>query len=855
MSPAADALRVWARRLRLLPVAAACAGSAFLTTGVPDAAPAVAGGLWCAVLGVLGILVRRGVRGRRAGVGGAGGVWPVLLVVSLAGAAAAASHVAVVLPTRAAALDIAVDGGRAMAVSGTITSKVEPRADGRLTFDVDAIRIAVGREEHPVAVGIAVRVAPADVDGIAALDVGSFVEVRGTARASRQGDRAALEVTASRGVSVVSAPRGVWAVASDLRRGLVRLSATLPQPGGGLVPGLAVGDTSAVDPALDVAMKASSLSHLTAVSGANCAIVVGLAFALAALAGARRWMRVCAGLTALIGFVLLVTPEPSVVRAGAMAAIAMLAVQLGRTGSGISVLALAVTVLLVGDPWLAWSLGFALSATATASLLLFARPLAAGLERWMPRSLAFVLSVPLAAQLACGPLLVLITPVVPLYGVLANLVAAPAAPVATIVGLAACLAGAFPLLASGLAALAWVPAAWIAATAEVMSALPGNAVPWIEGWWGVAALAMVGVCVGLLTRRRAAADGLRARRVQVAAAALVAVVVGIVGGTATLGSVAGRWTLPSGWAILACDVGQGDAVLIRSDTRVALVDTGPEPAALEDCLARAGIGRVDLLVLTHFDLDHAGGVRVLSGRVDIVLHGPVGEPADARMLAQLAEDGARIVEVSAGMTGMLGEARWRVLWPRPQNTAFPPGNDAGVIVDVRGGRVPTSVYLGDLGASAQRALLASDVLAPPYEVVKVAHHGSADQEPALYAEIEASVALVSVGADNSYGHPRAETLAFLEQGRMTVARTDLSGLLAVWPTPDGVTLWRERSPPVSGPVGRLGEWPPHDAPPRPGRAARSRRCPGGLRSPLPSCWCPGRKRCWPNAPPPRSGSI
>ena len=125
-------------------------------------------------------------------------------------------------------------------------------------------------------------------------------------------------------------------------------------------------------------MKESSLSHLTAVSGANCAIVVGLAFGAVAAAGGSRAARVAGGVVALIGFVLLVTPEPSVVRAAAMALIAMLGVLLGRTGAGIAVLCLAVTVLLVADPWLAGSLGFALSAVATGSLLLWARPLAPG---------------------------------------------------------------------------------------------------------------------------------------------------------------------------------------------------------------------------------------------------------------------------------------------------------------------------------------------------------------------------------------------------------------------------------------------------------------------------------------------
>ncbi|WP_366557265.1 ComEC/Rec2 family competence protein [Pseudonocardia sp. SCN 73-27] len=132
-------------------------------------------------------------------------------------------------------------------------------------------------------------------------------------------------------------------------------------------------------------------------------------------------------LLVLVGFVVLVTPEPSVVRAAAMSAIGILALGFGRLTVGIAVLAAAVTALLIADPWLCRSLGFALSTAATAALLVLARPLADGLGRWMPRPLALALAVPTSAQLACGPLIVLIDPHVPLLGVAANLLADPAA--------------------------------------------------------------------------------------------------------------------------------------------------------------------------------------------------------------------------------------------------------------------------------------------------------------------------------------------------------------------------------------------------------------------------------------------
>lgn len=773
--------------LRMVPVAVCTWITAWIAARAPEAASWLATGLWAATLAALAAVaflpafaVAR-VRSSR--------VWPVVVVLALAAPAAAATHVALVLPDREVAQSLQTSGGRAVVVRADVVGKIERRADGSLAFDAVATRVGHGDESVPVRVDVVVRVAPEDIGDPAALDVGAQIEAHGTAAPARPGERAVLEVRADRALDVIEPPRGVARVTSALRTGLVSAVSGLPGDGAGLVPGLAVGDTSAVTLTLDAAMKESSLSHLTAVSGANCALVVGLAFAAAAALGAPRFLRCLAGLAVLAGFVLLVTPEPSVVRAGAMAAIAMIALLLGRRAAGTAILSLAITTLLIVDPWLSGSLGFALSAAATGSLLLFARPLARGLGRALPRSLALALSVPLAAQLACGPLLVLITPQIPVYGVVANVIAAPAAPIATVVGLAACLAAPVPPLQSGLAALAWVPAAWIAGTATTFSSLPGDLLPWAGGWIGVGGLALVGTAIGIVI---ALGRSTRPRRwARRAAGAVLAVVVGAVAGSALLGTAAGRFTLPVDWSVLACDIGQGDAVLLRSGSAVALVDTGPDPDPLTACLDRTGVDRIDLLVLTHFDLDHTGGVDAVRGRVGMVLHGPAhGE--GGRILAELAADGATLQPASAGLIGELGDARWRVLWPRSGGKAFPPGNDSSVVLDVRGGGIPPVLLLGDLSASPQRAIAAADLLDPPYGVVKVAHHGSADQDPGIYRLAEPRVAVVTVGVDNDYGHPRDEILDELTALGASIARTDAEGVVAVREDAGVIEVWRER---------------------------------------------------------------
>jgi len=787
--------------LRLVPVAASCWAAAAAAILLPTASPWLAAALWLVVaLGAVAVVgaSRPGTASSRAAHARRRSRMPrhavrralVVVVLAAAASAAAASHVAAAQPTRGSVGQLALDGGRAVEVRAVVVGKVERRADGTVAFDARTSRFTTGHETRATDVEISVHVAVGDVERLSSLDVGAVVQARGTATPGRAGERAVLVLWASRGVDVVRAAEGAAAAAAELRRGLVRAVDGLPGDGAGLVPGLAVGDTSVVSPSLDAAMKAASLSHLTAVSGANCALVVGIAFALAAALGASRGLRVGCGLAVLVGFVVLVTPEPSVVRAAAMAAVAMLAVLLGRTGVGISLLSTAVTVLLIIDPWLAASLGFALSAAATAALLLCARPLAGGLARAVPRPLALALAVPLAAQLACGPLLILIEPTVPVYGVLANLLAGPAAPAATVLGLAACLSAPLPWLQSGFAALAWVPASWISATATTVAGLPGDALPWWEGWQGAASLMILGLAIGLVIVLRS--DGPPARRlVHAASVVLVAVVAGAALGAGALTSVAGRWTLPADWSVLACDVGQGDAVLLRSAGTVALVDTGPTPEPLAACLARAGIEHIDLLVLTHYDLDHVGGLDAVRGRVGTVLHGP-GDADAVRRIAALTAQGARATQASAGLSGSLGAARWRVLWPKPGSRAFPTGNDASVVLDVRGGGIPPTLLLGDLSASPQRVLMASGALAPPYAIVKVAHHGSADQDAGLYAAVQPAVALLTVGAGNDYGHPRAETLTILEDVGARIARTDQEGAIALWWSGSAVAMWRER---------------------------------------------------------------
>ncbi|WP_120493536.1 ComEC/Rec2 family competence protein [Microbacterium phyllosphaerae] len=761
------------RDLRLLPVAGGVWAAALLCVFIPAAAG------WCALAGGVGAVIVGAVVLRRADRAASRAA---LMVVLLAAIAAVSLSAMSSLPGRKGA---ASWDGRVVELTGEITSSASVGRDERLWVEVQLTGIgspgAVREASSPVRIGID----PAD-----GFDLGATVRVTGEAAATDSGERSALVVFGST-AAVESPASGVFAMAADVRGAFVERSSRLPEPGAGLLPGLAVGDTRAVSTALSDDMRTSGLSHLTAVSGANCAIVVGAAFWFAALCGAGRATRVVAAAVVLAGFVVLVTPEPSVIRAAVMAGVAMLSLLLGRPSAGAGMLALSAAGILIADPWLASTPGFALSVAASGALIMLSPSLTRGLARWMPHPLALAIAVPTAAQLVCGPVIALFAEQQSLVGLVANLLAAPAAPIATIIGLLACLTAPLPAVADLLAASAWLPAAWIAETATFAARLPFAQIVMEPGIASAALVAVVSGAIGVIL-----VDGFRRGRiVRGVASGILAVVLALGGAHIVLDGPLASATNPDGWSVAACDVGQGDALVIRSEGRIALIDTGPAPEPVAACLRALGIDRVDLLVLTHFDLDHVGGVEAVQGRVDTVLHGPTGESGDERMLQRLGEGGATVTPATAGLHGELGAASWQVLWPQRGSTVFPPGNDQSVVLEVGGGEVPRSLFLGDLSAEAQRMLSRTAHIRGSFAVVKVAHHGSADQDAQLYVDLHPLVALFSAGVDNDYGHPRAETLASLAATGARVLRTDQQGRLLVGLEDGALQLWTEKQPP------------------------------------------------------------
>jgi competence protein ComEC len=567
--------------------------------------------------------------------------------------------------------------------------------------------------------------------------------------------------------AVLGAPSAPQRAAAAVRAKLREATDELPAAQRGVLPAMVVGDVSRLDPDLAEDYRAAGLTHTLVVSGANLAIIIGAVLAATRVAGlGRRWGPVIAALT-VPAFVVVARPEPSVLRAAVMGLIGLLALVSGRERRGVPALAAAVLTLVLIDPELARSYGFALSVLATAGLLVLAPPWRDRLSRRMPRPLAEVLAVAAAAQVACAPVLVMLTGELSLVAIAANLLAAPAIAPATLLGALAAVIAPFAMPPARLLVRpAGFAAGWIVAVARAAAAVPHATLSWRDGVLGTALLLAVAALAALVIRRRS-------RRRIVAAAC-----VGLLVMTVALWVVAPGWP-PRGWLLVACDIGQGDAlVLAAGPGRAVVVDAGPAAAPVDRCLRDLGVVRVPLLVLTHPHADHIGGVRgALRGRpAGIVLPSPLSAGEEQSLVT-----GHAMRPAEPGQRWTIGPLSLSVLAPAamgPRVSTRDPGsevNNASVVLVARVSGIGV-LLTGDVETEAQRALVAS---VPPVDVLKVPHHGSARQDPGFLAAARARIAIISVGAGNTYGHPAPRTLALLRHLGMRAYRTDLDGDVAV----------------------------------------------------------------------------
>ena len=531
-----------------------------------------------------------------------------------------------------------------------------------------------------------------------------------------------------------------------------------------VLAGIVLGEDEGLTDELRSDFKASGLYHLLAVSGQNITFLALGVLGLAWLLGIPRALGEVAAIGAIAGYVLAVGWQPSVVRAGVAGGLASLAWLLSRTRDRWHFLALGAAVLLAWTPASLLEPGFQLSFAAVGAIFLLMPPLRRALEGY-PLSgwLRDALAVSTACGAATAPILWLQFGSVPVYSLPANVLVTLA--IGPLLGMA--LVGSLiePLLPSAAVALGWLNgwiAAYIAACAHVIAQLP-----FAQVGSATAVTLLLGTPIVLLALQR-----LPRWRRPFAVAGVAAILPALL---AWQFLPEPRLPPPTGLRLTVLDVGQGDSILLQVPEGAVLVDQGPPEADVARQLRSLGVGRLAALVLTHPQRDHIGGAEAILRRVavDRVLDPrlSVSGPFERDALATAADRGVPVVEARSGDGFRLGRLRLRILWP---DRAGAPGEDPNLLAVVllaSYGEVD-ALLTADAETDVTARLVARQI-----EILKVAHHGSAD--PGLaeeLRELRPTVAVISCGRNNDYGHPTPSTLAALrESPGLTLYRTDEDG--------------------------------------------------------------------------------
>ncbi|MDR0488957.1 MAG: ComEC/Rec2 family competence protein [Propionibacteriaceae bacterium] len=606
------------------------------------------------------------------------------------------------------------------------------------------------------------------------LPAGSLISVTVKLGSADRSDLASVTMSVL-GEAQIIRPPPVWqSVIESMRSGLRNAMYRSPSEHASLVPALVVGDTSTMPVSLTDDFRKTGLTHLTAVSGANLAIMLSFLSVIARYMGVRgRWLTVISVVGVAV-FIALCHSEPSVLRASAMGIVTLAAVGRGSgRGAGLASLSLAVIGLCWIDPWMSRSMGFILSILACLGIIVWGRRWSQVLERWLPGWVAEAMAIPLAAQIATQPVICWLSGAVSVAGILANAAAGPWVAPATVLGfVAALISPVSPVIASWAGYVAGWCAQPILIVGHNLASLPGASYPWPTTI--VAMVIIVAACVVMAWVMPTLLG--RAWVVLLATSIMVSLMV--------LPPYQPGWP-GHNWTVAMCDVGQGDALAVRTGEGEAIVfDVGPEGESITTCIQQLGIRQISLLVLTHFHADHSGGFEEVISSIPIkALLVPRGGGYSAEVLERAAAKGIPISIGEKGTMGQVGEARiailsaWQSVLPSTVQGESATENDESLVV-----RVDTDsmslLITGDIENLGQQAAM-TDLEALKVDILKVPHHGSARHETEFLEATQARIAVIGVGKGNSYGHPAPSTVSTLVNAGMEVIRTDEHGSITI----------------------------------------------------------------------------
>lgn len=666
--------------------------------------------------------------------------------------------------------------GRVVQLNGKVVA--EPRRVGESWALVIAVAGVEGREHRGRVELVAKR----------RIEVGSGVIVDARLAALREGDPFD-EARARRGIllkgqmvgppAVLGRTNNPALVAADYLRERLASAAKggLARRQAGLLMGMTIGDESLIPDSDTEAFRVGGLSHLTAVSGANVAIVAGAVVVLVRALRRSRAVQILAALLAVALFTVVARWEPSVLRAAITSSIALAAFFFGRRTSGLHALGLAAVILLSVDPNLLWSIGAQLSFAATGAILLLGRPIATRINGWgVWRPVADASALAISAQAGVWPLVAFHFGTFSTFSLLANVAAFWLVAPITVGGFAAGLVASVHVGAgAAIAQLTSPMLRLLIAIAETTAGAPGAQMRIHRPGWGLLVLGYLlsALIVLLLLWRRRAATVFAAASLVFASASQV---------------IAAPGPPTGAMRVTFFDVGQGDAALVETPggARV-LIDGGPQPGMVASLLSRRRIRRVDVVVFSHAHADHIAGLDEVLARFEVrrVFHPGAGD---------IPRGALRWGQVTAGESYRIADLDIEILAPdeparQSANTGNEDGessaiNDASVVMRFGFGR-GCALFTGDIEEMAQEDLVERAGRRLTCDVMKAPHHGSAKLTQRFVDAVSPEVVAVSVGR-NRFGHPTRRALRLFERAGARVLRTDLEGDFVLEVGADGV---------------------------------------------------------------------
>jgi competence protein ComEC len=605
-------------------------------------------------------------------------------------------------------------------------------------------------------------------------DYRAYLERRGVLYQLALAQEEAVElISENQGSSVLKSAFGV-------RRRLCHVATMLPSSDAALLKALTLGERQAVAGDVVNFFTASGTVHLMAVSGVHVGMVAALVLGLGRLFRLPfRLQSVFAGAVVLL-YITWTGFAPSAVRAGIMFTLGLLGLSSGRPRNSLVALAAAALLLLLVNPLYLYDVGFQLSFAAAAGILYFNSQLGQLPFRWKHMSIPLVTSA--AAQLCTWPLTAYHFSGVSLIGFLASVVVVPVAGLALVLSLLGLIIGSLYLPAGKLIlGAAGAVLTVLSYLARLFASCPGAFIyvrrPSLL--FMVVYYLVIIVAPALFQMQRGKIGLRRSLFLGVALALLI-----------------GTWSGPATSSLVVdfIAVGQGDAILIRLPSgQAVLIDAGPRVSTergvwdagekiLLPYFRSIGIHRLELIVLTHGDIDHIGGAPALINTIPV---GAVIVPsAFAGVGAELVLQGLELrgIPVYTGSTGMkvdLGTDAEAVILSPPAEplVSADAQNDNSLVLYLRHGQYGF-LFTGDAGEVAEQYLLRQEI-PDPVTVLKVAHHGAATASGEDFLQrITPTLAIISVGKNN-FGHPSPETLERLIAAGATVLRTDEDGQVQI----------------------------------------------------------------------------